>query len=403
MTSAVDRGPPRGPMRRSLAVVLVALSLGSAACGATGQYFYGFTERQTRTTQRTRSVRVERPTGARVERVDAEGRTTPVPGAVDILSFDIEETVEVPRSRVPMYIGTALDLVGVFGFGWALRNHDDDDTRGPLIYGFGYSVAAFIGDLAFSVYYSTKTEPEIVAYAPVAPKPMTYYGHLGEETRRARVDVTMQDTVALDFARPAEPTDALQARADAEPIEPGGPRLAEPEPAFYPRKKPPPPPEESWYGWQLLPLDILAVSTLIYATKEGDLRLAGLAATVNLASGPLIHLAHGRAETAGGSLGLRAGPALGAAALGAVVGFLVSPILFAYGAEQSLLEIMGTAALYLGAYGFVIGAPVVALLDAAALGWEVDEDEDEAPAVQIVPSAGRTVDGAATFGIAGRF
>lgn len=402
MTKAADRGPPRGPMRRSwlAPLVVAALALGSSGCGATIQYMYGFTERDTRTATRTRSIRVKRPNGVRVERVDADGKTTQIPGAVDLVTYEVEETIEVPRSMVPMYIGTGLDLLAVAGFGWALSQTRDDDAGPTLAYGLGYAVAAFIGDLAFSFYYSSDREPEVVAYAPVAPKPTTYFGYLGDETRRARIDATMKSEVDLDFARPADLTDAAPT-APNEPIEPGGPRLTEPEPAFHAATTPKPPPEESWYGWQLLPLDILSVSTLIYAAKEQDYRLASIAGTIHVLSGPTIHLAHGRYETGGGSLGLRVGPAAAAAAMGGVFALLLSPIVYLYDSDFNLFEFVGTAAAYFAAYGFVIGAPVVAILDAAVLGWEPTEAEE--PAVLIVPTAGRTDDGHATFGLGGRF
>lgn len=385
-------------------VLLLLLATANTACGAMGQYFYGFTERAERTATRTRPVRIaDLPADAHVDRVEPNGALTPMKGRTDLVSYAVHETVEVPRSRVPMYLGTALDLVGVGGFGYWLAN-GDEDTRSIAAYGLVYAVSALIADLAFSIYYSIDQEEIVVGYEPAESKRVTYVGYYGDDVRRATIDVAVQDRVSIDFTQPQDPGDVMVRRT-----EPGGPRIAatvpKPPPAPVasiplPRTDAPPEPPEQWYGWQTMPLDLLSAVGLLYgaSTENWDLMLG--AGVGHLTAVPALHLIHGQTETAGASIGLRLGTAVGGGVLGALMGVIISPIILLYGGgDPGFFEIVGLAAAYTAGVGFVAGSPIVAILDGAALAWEPETE----PTLKLIPSAGRTDTGSPTFGIGGTF
>lgn len=104
--------------------------------------------------------------------------------------------------------------------------------------------------------------------------------------------------------------------------------------------------ERRWYGWQTLTLDAATVAVSLLANSEYAF-LGGY-----WGASPLLHLAHGNAGHAVGSLGLRIGLPLLGIGMGKGVG--------ADGES-------GDPGIFLGA---LLGAAVGAVVDAAWLGWE---------------------------------
>jgi hypothetical protein len=394
-------------MGRFCFVVVLALAFVNSACGAIAQQMYGFTETQTRTSTREQKVRVHRPFAARVERVEADGSRTQVEGPSDFVDFEVEETVEVPRSLVPLYVGTALDAaatVGVGAFFLSKRNVDESAAQ-PLLLTIG---SAFIADLGFSIYYGTKErEPELVRYRPTQPKPVTYVATFGEEVTTARIEATFDHEVELDFAAPQTSTTAVAKLVP--PAEPGGPKLPA-EPPTGPEKKgesfealtapAPPPPEETWYGWQTLLLEVLSLSLVGYGANEKDYRMLGIGLGAHALGPGLVHAGNGQLDEAGASVGLHLAPAAGGAAAGAAMVLVFSPFILLFGEGDEIPNLMATFAGYGAAAMFVIGAPVVAILDAAAIAWKPKATETE---VRIAPTASWTDDGHPTFGFVGSF
>lgn len=394
-------------MGRFSLVVAMALAFVNSACGAIAQQMYGFTETQSQTAKREQKVRVHRPFAARVERVEADGSRTQVDGPNDFVEFEVEETVEVPRSLAPLYVGTALDAAATVGVGAFFLNSSDVDesTTQPLLL---MMASAFIADLGFSIYYGTKTrEPELVRYRPTQPKPVTYVATFGEEVTTARIEATFDHEVELDFAAPQTSTTAIAKLAP--PAEPGGPKLPA-DPPTGPEKKgesfealtapAPPPPEETWYGWQTLLVEVLSLSLVGYGANEKDYRMLGIGLGAHGLGPGLVHAGNGQFAEAGASVGLHLAPAAGGAAAGAAMVLLFSPFILLFGEGDEIPNLMVTFAGYGAAAMFVIGAPVVAILDAAAIAWKPIETDTD---VRIAPTASWTDDGHPTFGLVGRF
>jgi hypothetical protein len=86
--------------------------------------------------------------------------------------------------------------------------------------------------------------------------------------------------------------------------------------------------EDRWYGWQPVLVDLASVATALAGTAAGGQTQEGatiVAASVFTLGSPIIHLAHGHARRAAGSLALRLLlPAIGAAS-GAATGLLLFP------------------------------------------------------------------------------
>lgn len=379
------------------AATTALLATFASGCGALLQAGYGFNERETRRATRTRKVRFEGlPPGATVTRIEG-GRAVPVADPrFDLAAYEVEETVEVPRSRWPMYLGTGLDAAFLTGSA-VLFARADDDQRVWATYGLYFFGAGAIADLAFSIIYSIDQEPELVEHTPVGTSGATYVARLGAETRRADLELAWADRATFDFTTP---TDAAG---------PGGPRLgalAPPPPPVAPAPEvptevitPAPEPEERWYGWQILGLDALSITGFVLGVTGGDRRLAYASAGVYATAPPLVHFLNGQFARGGGSFaGRTLGPLVGGS-VGLLLGIFAIPFVDCSG------DLCG---LYAPAYGGLIGAGAVALatpiLDAAFLAWKpVEEDDAEAASVRVVPSTGVTDVGDPTFGLAGRF
>lgn len=123
------------------------------------------------------------------------------------------------------------------------------------------------------------------------------------------------------------------------------------------------PRRETWYGAQILLVDAAAVGLLVASVTVGSGRpglgegLAVASAGTYLLGGPIVHLAHGRADVAAGSLGLR----------------VAVPILTAVAGMAIEQHSCSPGLLWCGAAGLVLGGAVGAVgavaIDSAALAW----------------------------------
>jgi hypothetical protein len=78
-------------------------------------------------------------------------------------------------------------------------------------------------------------------------------------------------------------------------------------------------PATRWYGWQIVPIDAVALSVIVAELALGERATPApgiLALGAYALGGPVVHLAHGRSSTALGSVALR----LALPAIGALVG-----------------------------------------------------------------------------------
>lgn len=197
------------------------------------------------------------------------------------------------------------------------------------------------------------------------------------------------------------------------------PALADEAPGFValperaPSPRPPPGHHTNWYGWELLLADgvsFIGMPTLALATSSNGETSASLlvlgAGGYFFAPGAL-HLSHGRAGAAAGSLALRIGLP--------VVGILGGTVATG-GCTRSLCGI----ALAIGA---VVGVVSAVGIDAAALAYERVDDDDlddarsdrEAPAtrsarrhaarkpIALAPTFGPRREGGFDVGVAGAF
>jgi len=388
---------------RSLALfALLAAAPLTSGCGAMLQAGYGFSEEETRTVSRTRKVRFEGlPPGATVVRRDGDHDVRVADPRFDIMEYQVEETVAVPRSRWPMYLGTALDAAAFAG-AVVLARRTEEDARFWSSYTAYYLGAATIADAVFSVVYSLDQTPKPVQHRAVEAPPVTWVARVGEESRQVSLQLAWADRARFDFDTPQE--------AEA----PGGPRVGALAPPAPPVREapvveastPPPRPEERWYGWQFVALDALAITGFALALKNDDTTLRWASVGLFVGGPPAVHLFNQQYARAGSSLLMRGlGPLVGGW-LGGLIGLVfVTPFLDCDGGDLGIC--FPTEGLV---YGAVIGASLVAaaapILDAAALAWKPLEAEAAEPSqsgLTIVPSTGVTTEGKPTFGFAGRF
>ena len=207
-------GIPQGGMRAAPLLLVAPLALGASGCGALLQTIIGFEEETTRPATRTRSVRFEGlPADATVERTTADGRVQAVrrtAGDRDEVTFAVEETVSVPKSRWPLWLGTGLDLATTAIF---LATTPDTD-EGVALRGLGtfYVLGpALIGDAVLALIFSFDDEETVERYRVDGPATVTYTARAGGEVRTTTVDVAWQDRAQFDFSAPGPA--------------PGGPRL----------------------------------------------------------------------------------------------------------------------------------------------------------------------------------
>lgn len=370
-----------------------------SGCGAMLQGAYGFSETEQRDGERTRHVHLEGvPPGAEVQRSGPQGTTGVQSLKDDHVTYAVRETVQVPRSRAPMYIGTALDLVGLGLTAYAASRGGDNAAL--MGYGAAYFGAGAIADGIFAILYANDDEPEVIKFEPVAAPPLTYTVRIGDETRIATIDPAWADRAHFDFAVPADSAN------------PGGPRIgayagppAPPLPDLdAPGKVTTPAPEvpEQWYGWQIIPLDILAITGMVVGfTKDNSALMWGGVGLFG-AGPPLVHFANGRYSRGGGSFASRIVGPLAGAAVGFYGGLFAIPFIDCSGDDYGLCFLAGPI------YGAAIGASLVAIaapiLDSGFLAYKPEtEPNDAQTGLLIVPSTGVTDDGQMTFGLAGRF
>ena len=140
-----------------------------------------------------------------------------------------------------------------------------------------------------------------------------------------------------------------------------------------------PSPHERWYGYQTLLADAGALAVLVAGVAAHDrgtgqgIQIA--AGAVYVVGGPLVHLAHGRAQASLGSLGLRVGVPLAGGLIGIGVAALAPD-------DDGDEYVVGTA---LGVLGGAAGAVA---LDAMLVAWERDPRGAPEPAAS-VPTASR--------------
>lgn len=374
---------------RLLPLVLLLASLNSA-CGVMMQYAYGFDEEVSRVATRTKRVRLDNvPEGASVERRGPGGVTALGEARTDEVEYEVDEVIAVPRSRVPLFIGAVVDVLACGAFTYYAATTSDSGRAQLAAYTAGYFGAGVLGDLAFLGLYPSDGPDRVLRYAPAEAAPVTYVAYSDAGIFEQRVNVGWTDKVVFS----------------SEPIGsgPGGPRVEAPPSA--PIAPPPqveietsPEVEEFWYGWQLLPIDAGAATMIVLGQRNGEtpLVLGGIALAAF--APPLVHLANGELERAGGSLGLRVGaPIVSGAVLGGAFGLLMLP----FGTDWA------RAGAIVGAIGGASAAGIVVpFADDLFLAWkEVDPEPLAASAsgLSIVPTAGVTPDGRPTFGLAGRF
>ncbi|MCB9651081.1 MAG: hypothetical protein H6730_31490 [Deltaproteobacteria bacterium] len=376
-------------------MALVAL-VASTGCGVMFQAAGGFTEKQQREATRTREVRLSGvPEGAVVQRRDELGTHPLLDPRRDPVTYRVRETLEVPRSRTPLYVGIAVDLALTTAAAVAaVANDENDEVRLPLGYTAFYAGMWTAADIIAALTYARTQEPKVVATEPLEDAQVSYVVRLGDEVRTATLAAVWQDEAVFDFQT------APDARA------PGEARLAA-VPPVPPRRftlsasAPRPPPPERWYGWQLIPMDVLAIAGVIagFTQDKSELLVGGMA--LYALGPPAAHLAHGRYAQAGGSLGLRVVAPITAMGVGALGGLVLSPILTCrddVGGWCTLGSVVVGGAVLSG-----IVALMVPVLDASALAWAPDDREEEPAQVDLLLAPGATSDGTFTLGLAGRF
>lgn len=160
-----------------------------------------------------------------------------------------------------------------------------------------------------------------------------------------------------------------------------------------------------WYGWQTLATDGAAL-LLMGATGSVDSKqlhsslVAGGFATYAVAP-PLIHLIHGRGQTAAVDVALRLGVPLVAGGVGWAIG-VASIDSHKTGDLKVAIERSLTPVLY-GIWGMIVGVGVAIVTDAALLANEtIVVREARPPAVAWSPVVSPR-EGGATAGVTGQF
>lgn len=386
-----------GPTRLLGGLALLVALFGTG-CGSMLQAAYGFSKTEQRGGARSRPVKLEGiPPGATVERSGASGTHRLADPTQDTLSYAVTETVEVPRSRVPMIIGGALDLVGM-GASIYLAGRGTKPA-GLAYYSAIYFGAAAVGDGIFAGVYVADTETKVTAFEPLTTAPVKYTVRLGDEVRVATFDPAWGERVVFDFGTPADAAS------------PGGPRLAAPlGPPKGPEQEaqseltasaPPPAVPEQWFGWQIIPVDLLALTGGVLALTKKSSALGWASLGTYVAAPAIVHYVNGQWESGNWSFAARTlGPLAGGVA-GFVVGLFAMPFIQCDG-DLGLCALRGPV--YGTLAGGVIAAVAASVIDVAVLAHKPDpEAKVEASALSVAPAPGVTDDGHLTFGLAGRF
>lgn len=198
------------------ALLLVALTPALTGCGAVLQSVYGFDEEVPREATRTRVVRIEGlPPGAIVERRDAISTVRLADPRRDEVVYPVEETVSVPKSRWPLWLGTGVDVASLVGI-FAATDWEDEGGSVLRAYSILYLVPAVIADAVFAMIYSFDDEETVQRFESQGPVVCTYVARANGQVQEVTIDAVWQDRVVFDFAP------VFESGPEAGP---GGPRL----------------------------------------------------------------------------------------------------------------------------------------------------------------------------------
>lgn len=202
--------------------------------------------------------------------------------------------------------------------------------------------------------------------------------------RAALASLLLTAALALPrVARADEPPDESAVAPPPEP-EPPAPVAAPPVMLRQPEEKP----RKHWYGWETLMTDGISFATMPVIVGFGGYFVAV----------PIVHLAHGRAGAALGSLALRVG----------------APIAMAFtlgGLEVALAHERGSYAGIVGAFaGLIVGISAAIAIDASVLAYEpaVDDPQPKPPksarsTLTLMPIAAPRGSGGVDLGLGGTF
>lgn len=157
-------------------------------------------------------------------------------------------------------------------------------------------------------------------------------------------------------------------------------------------------PERTWYGWQLLINDFVALGTLggaAVAGVRGDTALAVIipAAIVYDLGSPTIHWLHGRRAIAGASFGVRAGVPFVGVLFGAAIA----------GCGQDRSSSANTCRSQGAGYGALAGFAAATAIDASLFAYDAPKSEKLGTAGLSWAPALMPRDGGATLGVVGVF
>jgi hypothetical protein len=157
-------------------------------------------------------------------------------------------------------------------------------------------------------------------------------------------------------------------------------------------------PERTWYGWQLLINDFVALGALGGAAAADVSRHALVAVVIPVAivydlGSPTIHWLHGRKAIAGASFGVRAGVPF--------VGVLLGAAIAGCGQERS--STANTCRSQGAGYGALAGFAAATAIDASLFAYDAPKSEKLGTAGISWGPALIPRDGGATLGVVGDF
>lgn len=150
--------------------------------------------------------------------------------------------------------------------------------------------------------------------------------------------------------------------------------------------------EDRWYGWQIIPLDALAITGFVLGLVYDEPVLVGVSTGLFGLGSPLVHLANGELYDAGLSLGARA--IVPAAAFGGI--WLGHEVLDEVGCRPERARCIGGRPRTTALIGAITAAAVAPVLDHLELAWKTEEVELGPPVVLVDPRGAR-------IGVFGRF
>jgi hypothetical protein len=187
------------------ALLLVFLSLWLNGCGVIFQTVIGWSSESQRSSKREHNVSVPGPVSAPIYRESSDGSRVSIGNAplVDKVEYEVTETVEEPKSAIPMAVGTVLDVgIAVTG-GLLIANASETDALAAgagagfgvllLLYGGGAAIADLI--LTFVV---ASRDPEVTKHSPVGDGlQVTYVAEAGGPPLKTVVRVPWETEAKL--------------------------------------------------------------------------------------------------------------------------------------------------------------------------------------------------------------